>query len=444
MANIPASIHNNIPRFRWRICALLFFATTINYIDRNVLSFIMLDMRFKAEMLGLEVGSILSPAHEAEFKANMGYIDAAFKGAYALGFLMMGWFIDKVGTRIGYAISIGVWVLSAISHAFVSGFAGLRNARMMLGIGESGNFPSAIKTVAEWFPQKERSLAVGIFNAGANIGIIATAFSVPLLFNAFGWRTTFLVTSSLGFLLLLLWLKIYRKPEEHPLLSNTELEYIKEGRAMSSARIPWLQLLPYRQTWAFATAKFCTDCIWWFYVFWLPSFFADNAYFRLDLKTIGIPFLVIYLVSDGGSILFGWVSSNLISRGWSVNSARKTTMLLCALCVTPIFFASYTSNLVVAVALIALAAAAHQGWSANLFTTVSDMFPGHAVGSVVGIGGMFGAIGGMLFSAGSGLIIGSEKNYLPLFLIASVAYLFALILMHLWVPNIDRFKVKEV
>lgn len=444
MAFTPSSVRSTIPRFRWRICALLFFATTINYIDRNVLSFIMLDMRFKAEMLGLDAGTLLTSSDEADFKAYMGYVDAAFKGAYALGFLLMGWFIDKVGTRIGYAISIGVWVLSAISHAFVSGFAGLRNARMMLGIGESGNFPSAIKTVAEWFPQRERSLAVGIFNAGANIGIIATAFSVPLLFNTFGWRTTFLVTSSLGFLLLLLWLLVYRKPEQHPSLSKTELDYITEGRAMSTTRIPWLQLFPYRQTWAFATAKLCTDCIWWFYVFWLPSFFADNAFFKLDLKTIGIPFLVIYLVSDGGSVLFGWVSSTLISKGWTVNKARKTTMLLCALCVVPIFFASYTSSLAVAVGLIALAAAAHQGWSANLFTTVSDMFPGHAVGSVVGIGGMFGAIGGMVFSASSGLIIGAEKNYLPLFMIASGAYLLALLLMHLWVPNIDHYKVKEV
>jgi ACS family hexuronate transporter-like MFS transporter len=442
----PTSVLTSIPvgRFRWRICALLFFATTINYIDRNVLSFIMLDVRFKAEMLGLEVNGPLSPGQEADFKALMGYVDAAFKGAYALGFLLMGWFIDRVGTRIGYAVSIGVWVLSAISHAFVSGFAGLRTARMMLGIGESGNFPSAIKTVAEWFPQKERSLAVGIFNAGANIGIIATAFSVPLLFNAFGWRTTFLITSSLGFILLILWLVVYRKPEQHPSLSAGELAYITEGRALTITRIPWLRLFPYRQTWAFATAKFCTDCIWWFYVFWLPSFFADNAFFRLDLKTIGIPFLVIYIVSDGGSVLFGWVSSKLISRGWPVNRARKTTMLLCALCVVPIFFASYTSSLWIAVGLISLAAAAHQGWSANLFTTVSDMFPGHAVGSVVGIGGMFGAIGGMLFSAGSGLIIGAEKNYLPLFLLASVAYLLALLLMHLWVPDIDRYKVKEV
>jgi len=440
-------------RYRWRICGLLFFATTINYVDRNVLSFILLNDDFIRDMLGLARDTVLSDEHRAAFKKLIGTVDAVFKGAYALGFVLMGLLIDKLGTRIGYAISILLWGVSAIAHSLVGSVAGLRFARIGLGIGEAGNFPAANKTVAEWFPKRERSTAVGFFNAGANLGIISTAFAVPYLTSHYGWRVTFILTSSLAFVLLILWLISYRKPENHPKVSIAELELINSDKEeFTNHKISWFKLFPYRQTWAFAAAKFMTDCIWWFYLFWLPSFFAENANFKLNLKpnfsswedilTMGMPFLVIYLVSDLGSIIFGRVSSFFIQKGWSVNKARKTTMLICALCVLPIFMASQTSNIFIAIALISLAAAAHQGWSANLFTTVSDMFPKNAVASVTGIGGMFGAIGGMLFSYYSGIIIGSDKNYLPLFAIASIAYVVALAIFHLLIREIKSVTIR--
>ncbi|MFN3402457.1 MAG: MFS transporter [Cytophagaceae bacterium] len=441
------TIHSTVKKFRWRICALLFFATTINYIDRNILSFVMLDEGFKRSMLGLEAGALLSQNNHAEFKELMGYVDSVFKGAYALGFLLMGWFIDKVGTFKGYSYAILIWVGSAFSHAFVSSMRGLGLTRFFLGVGEAGNFPSAIKTVAEWFPKKERSLATGIFNAGANVGIIATAFSVPWIAANYGWRTTFIASSILGFTLFILWRITYKKPAEHPSLSKEELDYINSDseEVATSEKVSWKKLFPFRQTWAFALGKFFTDCVWWFYIFWLPSFFTENASFSLNLKpnfssladvlVTGIPFLVIYIISDLGSILFGWLSSYLLKIGWSANNARKTTMLICALCVVPIMLAPFTTSVVIAVTIISLAAAAHQGWSANLFTTVSDMFPQKAVGSVVGIGGMCGAIGGMIFSAMSGIII-KNFGYMPLFLIASVNYLIALLIIQLLVPKL--------
>ena len=442
---------NKIGRFRWRICALLFFATTINYVDRNVLSFIMLNDGFKHDMLGLDASVALTTEHNNEFKTIMGYIDSLFKFAYALGFILMGWFIDKVGTYKGYSFAILLWVTAALSHAFAASVKMLGISRFFLGIGEAGNFPSAIKTVAEWFPKKERSLATGIFNAGANIGIIGTAFFIPYAASTFGWRVAFLLTSVLGFILLILWRISYKSPEEHPKLSKEELAYIKSDQEeqgdVSKEKLSWGKILPYKQTWAFAAGKFFTDCIWWFYIFWLPSFFAENANFKLNLKpsftsladifSIGIPFLIIYIVSDLGSIFFGWLSSSFIQKGWRADRARKFTMLLCALCVLPIFFASYTKSVEVAIFLIALAAAAHQGWSANLFTTVSDMFPQKAVSSVVGLGGMFGAIGGMILAALSGVMI-KEFGYTPLFIIASLNYCIALLIIHLLVPKMEK------
>jgi len=439
-----------IGNFRWRICALLFFATTINYVDRNVLSFIMLNDEFKHDMLGLDYSVLITDEHNNNFKETMGYVDSIFKFAYALGFILMGWFIDKVGTFKGYSVAIFLWVSAALSHSFALGAKTLGLSRLFLGIGEAGNFPSAIKTVAEWFPKKERSLATGIFNAGANIGIIGTAFFIPYAASNFGWRTAFIITSVLGFILFILWRISYNSPENHPKLSKEELDYIKSDQdevSESSKKISWGQILPFRQTWAFASGKFFTDCIWWFYIFWLPSFFSENSYFKLNLKptfnsfeevlTIGMPFLIIYIISDFGSIFFGWVSSSLINKGWESNKARKFTMLLCALCVTPIFFASYTKSVEVAILLISLAAAAHQGWSANLFTTVSDMFPKRAVSSVVGLGGMFGAIGGMILAALSGVLI-KEFGYTPLFIFASLNYIIALIIIQILVPKMER------
>lgn len=428
--------------YRWTILALLFFATTINYVDRNTLSFILLDDGFKAEMMGLPANTPLTTEQKAEFVGLFGKVDAVFKFAYAAGFIIMGTLIDKIGVRIGYAISILIWALSAISHSLVGNFSGLRISRFFLGIGESGNFPAAIKTVAVWFPKKERSLATGIFNAGANIGMISVAFAVPYLVTDFGWRTTFIATSSLGFVLLTLWLLLYKHPENHKSITKAELDYINSDKEVVTERkIGWGTILPYRQTWAFGIGKFLTDMIWFFYLTLLPNFFSTNKRFELDLKHIGWPFLVIYLVSDGGSVVFGWVSSNLMKRGWSANAARKTTMLVCALCVVPVLFVAQTHSLVVAVSLIALAAAAHQGWSANLFTTATDMFPKQAMGSVVGFGGMMGAVGGMILSFNYKTLLGPTLNYTPLFIISATAYLTALLIIHLLVPKLEPAKI---
>ncbi|AQG80398.1 MFS transporter [Spirosoma montaniterrae] len=430
------SVLGTMTNYRWRILSLLFFATTINYVDRSVLSYVVNNDDFKRQMLDLAPGTLLNADHEKAFNVLYGNVQSLFKLAYGLGFVLMGWLIDRLGTRLGYAISITLWSLSAIAHGFVGSVRGLAVVRVGLGIGEAGNFPSAIKTVAEWFPVKERSLATGLFNSGANLGIILTAFSVPYLLERYGWQTTFLVSSCLGVVLLILWLLFYRRPEEHRSVSEVELAHIhSDNETVSTEKLGWGKVIPYRQAWAFAAGKFMTDCVWWFYLTWLPKFFNENASFKLDLKTIGPAFLVIYLVSDAGSILFGYVSTSFIKRGWSPNAARKTTMLLCALCVVPIYFASVTGSLVVAVALIAIAAAAHQGWSANLYTIVTDMFPKRAVASVIGFGGMFGALGGALLDKNSGWLI-NNFGYGSLFLIASVAYLSALAVIHLLVPKL--------
>jgi ACS family hexuronate transporter-like MFS transporter len=436
-------IGKKIGNYRWRICALLFFATTINYIDRNVLSFTMIDDLFRKEMLGISPDATLTDADLDHFKEMMGYVDAAFKLAYALGFLIVGYLIDRIGTKRGYSISIAVWSLAGVFNAFVSSIRGLSVTRFMLGLGESGNFPSAIKTVAEWFPKRERSFATGVFNAGANVGIIVTALAVPWLTLTYGWRVSFIVTGLLGFVLLIFWRKMYHTPEGHPKLSKAELDYIQSDKEeTTTGRIPWKKVITYRQTWAFAIGKFLTDPIWWFYLTWLPDFFNSNEALeqKLDLTTIGIPFLIIYLVSDAGSVLFGWLATYFMRLGWSANRARKTTMLICGLCVVPIVFASTTSSIYLAIALISLAAAAHQGWSANIFTLSSDMFPKHAVGSVVGVGGMMGAIGGTLFAAVAG-IVRVQFGYIPLFVIAGSAYLIALLIIHLLVPRLQHVEL---
>ncbi|MGE0637544.1 MAG: MFS transporter [Bacteroidia bacterium] len=429
-----------IGNYRWRICALLFFATTINYIDRNVLSFAMIDEFFRKEMLDLPEDAILSQADTDRFKEMMGYVDAAFKMAYALGFLIIGYVIDKLGTRKSFSIAISVWSIAGVLNGFVGSVKGLIGTRFLLGLGEAGNFPSAVKTVAEWFPRKERSFAAGLFNAGANIGVIATALAVPFITVHYGWRTSFVATGLLGFAVLIFWRLMYRKPEEHPKLSKTELEFINSDKdENTTGKISWWKLLKHRQTWAFAVGKFMADPIWYFYLTWLPDFFnsSESLEQKLDLKNIGLPFIIIYLVSDGGSIFFGWLSSRLIQKGWTVNNARKITMLICALCVVPIVFASTTTSIHLAVALIAIAAAAHQGWSANMYTLASDMFPKTNVGSVVGIGSMFGAIGGVLFAASTG-IIRVKFGYIPLFAIAGSAYLIALVAIHLLAPKLEK------
>ncbi len=412
-----------VGNFRWVICALLFFAATVNYVDRQVIG-------------------ILKPLLEKEFhwtESDYGSIVFAFQTAYALGMLVVGRIMDRIGTRSGFSLSVGLWSIAAMAHAWASSVFGFMAARFALGIGESGNFPASIKTVAEWFPKKERALATGIFNAGTNIGALVTPLAVPLIVAAYGWYEAFLITGALGFIWLVAWLLIYRKPEDHPRLSKSELEYINSDKEEQLPQIPWSRLLPHRQTWAFAIGKFLTDPIWWVYLFWLPDFL--NKQHGLDLKSFGIPLAVIYIIADFGSVGGGWISGFLIKRGWSVNGGRKTAMLICALAVVPIIFASMTANLWLAVILVGIAAAAHQGWSANIFTLTSDMFPKQAVGSVVGIGGMAGAVGGMLIAKVVGWILDATGSYVPIFAIAASAYLIALAIIHFMAPKLEPAKL---
>ena len=426
--------------YRWVICALLFFAAAINYIDRQVIG-------------------ILKPTLQEQFHFDeraYAAIVFSFQAAYAIGLLFAGRVMDRIGVRLGFAIAVVVWSIGAMMHAMADWFswlrlptvsidppaivflgaatAGFAIARLVLGLGEAGNFPASIKTVAEWFPKKERALATGIFNSGTNIGALLTPVLVPWITLKWGWQWAFIATGLLGFFWVACWLKSYRPPERHPRVSPAELALIQSDPPESTEKIPWGRLFPLRQTWAFALGKFMTDPIWWLYLFWVPDFLKRNH--GLDLKTMGLPLVVIYLVADVGSIGGGWISSHLLKRGWSPNAARKTAMLICALSVVPIMFAAKATNLWVAVGLVSLAAAAHQGWSANLFTLTSDMFPKQAVGSVTGIGGMAGSIGGMLIALVVGEILQTTGSYVPIFIIAGSAYLVALLVIHLLAPKL--------
>ena len=414
-----------VGHFRWVICALLFFAATINYLDRQVIA--TLKTNLQAAGVWDEIG--------------YSWVVFTFQAAYALGLLVAGRVMDQLGTRKGFSFSVLFWSLAAMAHALVSTVVGFAGARFALGLGEAGNFPAAIKTTAEWFPKKERALATGIFNAGTNVGILFAAAIVPPITLNYGWRWAFVVTGLVGFIWLACWLVIYRKPEEHPRLSKAELAYIQSDPAEPTTKIPWARLLPHKQTWAFAIGKFMTDPIWWIYLFWLPDFLHKN--YKIDLKNIGLPLIVVYLIADVGSVAGGWLSSSMIKRGVSVNRARKTAMLICAFAVVPVVFAAKASNVWIAVLLVGLAAAAHQGWSANIFTTASDMFPRRAVGSVVGIGGMAGAIGGMLISKIVGYILEYSGSYVPIFIIAASAYLAAWVVIQLLVPKLEPAPVED-
>ena len=407
-----------VGHYRWVICALIFFATTINYIDRQVLGILAPDLQ---GIIGW---------NEKEY----GFIVTAFQAAYAASLLLTGWLIDRIGTRMGYSLSIIFWSIAAMGHALARSALGFGVWRGLLGFGEGGNFPTAIKTVAEWFPKKERAFATGLFNSGTNVGAIVAPLIVPWIAINWGWQWAFILTGALGFLWLLLWLPLYRRPEDHPRLSKQELAYIRSDPPEPSVRIPWVRLFPHRQTWAFVLGKFMTDPIWWFYLFWLPKFLHTN--YGLTLDRMGPPLVVIYLVSDAGSIAGGWLSSFLIRRGWSINAARKTTMLICALCVVPIMFAWKATDMWVAVGFIGLATAAHQAWSANIFTIASDMFPRQAVGSIVGLGGMGGAIGGMYMATAAGFLLHLTGSYHVLFIVAGSAYLAALLVVHSLAPRL--------
>ena len=415
------TLGERVGRYRWVICGLLFFATTVNYVDRQVLGILSKDLKLAIGWTEVDYGNIV----------------AAFNAAYAFGLLLAGRLMDRIGTRIGYAAAIIWWSVAAMAHALARTPFDFGAARAALGVGEAGNFPAAIKTVAEWFPKKERALATGIFNAGSNVGAIVAPLTVPWIATHLGWRWAFILTGAIGLLWLVFWLPVYRRPEQHPKVSRAELDHIQSDPPDPPAmKVPWVSLIPHRQTSAFAIGKYLTDPVWWFYLYWIPNFFRDNH--KLDLTSIGPPLIAIYLIADIGSIGGGWLSSTFIKRGWSINRSRKTAMLICALMVTPIIFAANVKNLWVAVALIGIAAAAHQGWSCNLFTTTSDMFPRQAVGSVVGIGGMAGALGGATMAVATGYILQSTgQNYSIIFTIAGTLYLFALLVIHLLAPNLD-------
>jgi ACS family hexuronate transporter-like MFS transporter len=415
-----------IGRYRWRICALLFAATTLNYVDRQVFG-------------------LLAPDLSRIFGWNdiqYAYIVDAFQLAYAIGLVGAGAIIDRLGTRLGYALALCVWSLAAMSHALARSVVGFAVARFALGLGEAGNFPAAIKTVAEWFPRRERALATGIFNAGSNVGAILAPLIVPLAVVTWGWRSAFLVTGVLSVTWLVIWLTSYRTPARHAGVSPAELAYIRSEPAEAAAPLPWSQLLRHRETWAFAAAKFLTDPVWWFLLFWLPKFL--NSEYGLTLTKLGPPLIVIYLMADVGSIAGGWFAGRLIRAGYPLNRARKSAMLACALAVVPIALAASGHGLWPTVALIGLAAAGHQGWSANLFTLTSDMFPSQTVGSVVGLGGLAGAVGGFLISTCTGLLLRATGSYVPIFAFAASAYLLALVAVHLLVPRLRPPQMQEI
>ncbi|UKJ07938.1 MFS transporter [Solitalea lacus] len=424
----------NIGKYRWSICALLFFATTINYMDRQIIG-------------------LLKPVLEKEFnwtEKDYSFIVMGFTASYALGLLFFGRLVDKIGSKLGYAISIILWSLAAMGHALARSTFGFFVARASLGVGEAGNFPSAIKSVAEWFPKKERAVATGVFNSGANIGAIVAPAVIPFIVASFGWQEAFIYTGALGFIWLLFWWFLYEIPQKHKRLSEKELHHIQQDdgkveMVFQTEKISIVSLLKMPHTWAFAIGKLLTDPVWWFFLFWLPSYFASS--FGLDLKKTGLPLIIIYTAASIGSIVGGYISSYLIKRGWQVTQARKSTMLLLAFCVFPIVTAQFTHQLWVIVGLISLASAAHQGWSANIFTTVSDFFPKEAVSSVVGIGGMAGAIGGIAFP----LLVGSLLEYYKsigamntgyniLFVVCGFAYLLAWVVLFVIAPKLSNKK----
>jgi len=409
--------------FRWFILSLLFLATTILYIDRSALGILAPDLQ---RSIGWN-------------EEQYGYINTAFMIAYAICFLVMGTIVDRIGTKKGYMVSIGIWSLATAAHALAASWIGFAIARFTLAVGQSGNFPSAIKAVAEWFPKKERALAISIFNGGANMGTILSPLIIPgLVIMAGSWRVAFLWTLPISLVWLLLWSRNFKKPENHRKVTEKELAYINSdsGSEENIEKLPWKAILPLRGTWAIAVGKFMADPIWWFYLFWGAKFL--NEKFGINLKEIGLPFFTIYLVSWGIGMLLGGFSSKLLKGGMSINRGRKLGLLACAVCALPVAFVPHTGSLWLAVSLIALAAGGHCGWAANIFSLMSDIFPKRATASVAGFGGFAGAVGGAIVAFGVGKIlqqIGTDGYAIP-FGVASVGYLLALLLIHLIIPRI--------
>jgi len=409
-----------IGRYRWRICTLLFFVTTLIYLERQVLGVLAPELE---RIIGWD-------------EIQYGNIVMAFQMAYALGMLLSGRFLDGVGPRIGYALAIAVWTLATSGQSLARSVLAFAIARFVLGLAEAPNFPAAIKTVAEWFPNKERALATGIFNSGANIGAIVAPATAPWVAAHFGWQWAFVFLGVLSAIWIVPWAVTYRQPERHPRLSATELAYIQSDPQEPAVRVPWVRLVPHRQTWAFLIGKFLTDPIWWFFLYWLAKFL--NQQYGLTQTGLGWPLVIVYTGSMVGSVCGGWLPAKFLKMGWSLNRARKTAMLICAVAVLPVTFAATGGKLWLTVALVSLATAAHQGWSANLFTLPSDTFPKQAVASVVGIGGFGGAVGGMLIATLTGLVLERTHSYVPMFVMASLAYLVAIAIIHLVLPTLER------
>lgn len=423
--------------YRWQICALLFFATTINYVDRQILA-------------------LLKPVLDVELgwsNEQFGAVNSAFQGAYGLGLLCFGRFIDRFGTKLGYAISIVFWSIAALGHSLVGSIAGFRWARIALGLGESGNWPAAVKAVAEWFPPSERAFATGLFNSGTMVGAVIAPAAVPYLATTFGWRSTFLVAGLLGFIWLAFWMGLYQVPEQHPRLSRTELAYIRSNAAEDTPtdgpKLSWIQLLSYRQTWSFAVGKFLTDPVYWFYLIWLPDFFNKTQ--GLSLRKLGLPIVGIYALATVLSILGSRISDSLMRRGWSANKSRKLCLLGFVLCELPILLQVRHAGTWGAVLWIGIACGIHQALAANLFTTVPDMFPKQLVASVIGLGGMAGCVGGLLFPLLTGHVLDRfaqagnvNAGYAALFALCGGAYLLAFILNHLCAPRFEPIRLRSV
>ena len=408
-----------VGRFRWVIVTLMFAAMVINYVDRQT--------------IGLLKGNL---THEFGW-SETSYADIVFwfQASYAVSYLVFGRIVDRIGARWGFGVAFFIWQVAHIFHAGARSLNGFIAARLLLGVGEGGGFPSCVKAVAQWFPKKERAFATGLFNAGTNIGALVTPMIIPAITLAWGWRGAFIVTGLAGLIWLPIWFLVYRAPDKHKSVSAGELAYIQSDPADTVAKVSWGQVLARRETWAYALGKFMIDPIWWMFLFWLPDFLGKRH--GLDLTSFGPPLVAIYLMSDVGSVAGGWLSSRFMKAGWSINRARKTTMLICALCAVPVAFAAFADNLWVAVAILGLATAAHQGFSANLYTLPSDVFPRSAVGTVLGVGGMIGAIGGMAMAKYAGWVLDKIGTYTPIFVVAASAYLLALLVIHLLVPRME-------
>lgn len=456
-----SSVAERVGRYRWRICGLLLFITTLNYMDRQVLALLLPTLQDPVKGIGLT-------------QVQYGVIVSIFSCAYAVGLLVAGGVIDRIGTKKGYAVAATIWGCAAFGHFFVTvpavtsrlSFAAavvskgllhlplLGNAswarsiatvsgavigfglvRFILGLGEAGNFPAAVKTTAEWFPKKERSFATGIFNAGTNIGPTIMPFLVGYVVVRFGWRYAFLITGMFTVVWLVTWLKTYSSPGQNRHVSPAELAYINSDPREPQSKVIWSHLIPHRQTWAFLCGKFLTDPIWWFYLFWLPGYLFNR--YGLSITKMGLPLLIIYNVCTIGSVFGGWLPTKFISMGWSQNRARKTAMFLYALGIAPIMFVGYAPNIWAAIGMISVATALHQAWSCNLFTLPSDMFPRRAVASVTGIGAFGGACAMMFFGTFVGFILKiTHNNYAPVFLMAGTAYLIAILVIHLLAPTL--------